>query len=49
MVYALHKFKHYMLGNKIVFYIDCVTLVYLVKKTHFLAIINQMAIIIHGI
>jgi hypothetical protein len=34
MVYALHKFRHYMLCNKFVFYINCVTLVYLVKKTH---------------
>jgi hypothetical protein len=32
MVFALHKFKHYLLGNKFVFYVDHITLVYLVKK-----------------
>jgi hypothetical protein len=34
MVYALHKFRHYMLGNKIVFYIDRMASVYLVNKEH---------------
>jgi len=32
MVYVLHKFKHYLLGNKIVFYINHMALPYLVKK-----------------
>ncbi len=32
MVYALHKFKHYMLGNRFIFYIDHMVLVYLLKK-----------------
>jgi len=32
LVFALHKFKHYFLGNKFVFYIDHMALVYLVNK-----------------
>jgi hypothetical protein len=32
MVFALHKFRHYLLGNKFVFYVDHVALVYLVNK-----------------
>ncbi len=32
MVYALQKFKHYLLGNKFTFYMDHMTLVYLVNK-----------------
>jgi hypothetical protein len=32
MVYALHKFRHYLLGNQIVFHVDHMALVYLVNK-----------------
>jgi hypothetical protein len=32
MVFDLHKFKHYLLGNKFVFYVDHMALVYLVNK-----------------
>jgi hypothetical protein len=32
MVLALHKFKHYLLGNMFVFYVDHLALVYLVTK-----------------
>jgi hypothetical protein len=32
MVYALHKFKHFLLINKFVFYVDHMALVYLVNK-----------------
>jgi len=32
MVYVLHKFKHYLLENKFVFYMDHMVLLYLVKK-----------------
>jgi hypothetical protein len=32
MVYALHKFKHFLLGNIFVFYVDYMALVYLVNK-----------------
>ncbi len=28
MVYALHKFRHFLLGNKIVFYVDHMAFVY---------------------
>jgi hypothetical protein len=34
MVYALHKFKHFLLGNKFVFYVDHMALEYLVNKPH---------------
>jgi hypothetical protein len=36
MVFSLHKFKHYLLGNKFVFYVDNMALVYLVNKPHVL-------------
>jgi len=32
MVLGLHKFRHYLLGNKFVFYVDHMALVYLVNK-----------------
>jgi hypothetical protein len=32
MVFPLHKFIHYLLGNKFVFYVDHMALVYLVDK-----------------
>jgi hypothetical protein len=32
MVFTLHKFKHYLLGNKFVFHVDHMALVYLVNK-----------------
>jgi hypothetical protein len=32
MVYALQKFKHYMLGNKFMFYVDHMVVMYLVNK-----------------
>jgi hypothetical protein len=32
MVFALYKFKHYLLGNKFVFYVNHMALVYLVNK-----------------
>ena len=32
MVYALNKFRHYLLGKKIVFYVDHMALVHLVNK-----------------
>ncbi len=31
-IFVLHKFKHYFLGNKFVFYVDHMALVYLVNK-----------------
>jgi len=32
MVYALQKFRHYLLGNKVVFFVDHMALTYLVNK-----------------
>jgi hypothetical protein len=32
MVYALYKFKHYLLCNKFIFYVDHLALVDLVNK-----------------
>jgi hypothetical protein len=32
MVYALHKFNHYLLSNWFVFYVDHMALVYLINK-----------------
>jgi hypothetical protein len=32
MVYALHKFGHYLLSNRFLFYVDHMALVYLVNK-----------------
>ncbi len=32
MVFSLHKFRHYLLGNKFVFYVNHMALVYLVNK-----------------
>jgi hypothetical protein len=32
MVYALQKFKHYLLGNKFTFFVDHMALVYLLNK-----------------
>ncbi len=34
MVYALHKFKHYMSSNMFTFYVDHMALMYLVNKPH---------------
>ncbi len=35
MAYALHKFWHYLLSNKFVFYMDHMALLYLIKKLVF--------------
>ena len=32
MVYAVNKFRHYLLGNKFVFYVDHIALQYLINK-----------------
>jgi hypothetical protein len=34
MVFALHKFRHYLLGKKFVFYVDHMALIYLINKPH---------------
>jgi hypothetical protein len=32
MVYVLHKFRHCLLGNKFIFYMDHMAMLYLVQK-----------------
>jgi len=32
MIYMLHKFHHYPMGNKFVFYVDHMALTYLINK-----------------
>jgi hypothetical protein len=32
VVYALHKFRHYLLGNMFTFYVDHMALIYFIKK-----------------
>jgi hypothetical protein len=39
MVYALHKFRHYLVGDWFVFYVDHMALVYLVNKPQVSSII----------
>jgi hypothetical protein len=39
--FALHKFKHYLLGNKFVFYVNDMALVYLVNKPYASRIITR--------
>jgi hypothetical protein len=34
MVYALHKFRHNLLGNMFTFVVDHMALVYLINKPH---------------
>ncbi len=41
MVFALHKFRHYLLGNKFVFYVNHMALVYSVNKLQVLGIIAR--------
>jgi hypothetical protein len=41
MVFALHKFKHCLLGNKFVFYANHMALVYLVNKSKVLRKITK--------
>ncbi len=41
MVYAFHKFHYYLLGNKFIFYMDHMALLYLVRKPQVLGIIAR--------
>ncbi len=50
IVFALHKCRHYLLGNKFIFYVNCMALVYLVnKQTIGLRTYCQMVIVVFGI
>jgi hypothetical protein len=46
MVYALHKFEHFLLGNKYVFYVDHMVLVYLVNKPQVLGRITRWLLLL---
>ncbi len=39
MVFSLHKIRHYLMGNKFVFYVDHMALIYFVNKPQVLGII----------
>jgi hypothetical protein len=45
MVFALHKFRHYLLGNKFVFYVDHMALIYLVNKPQVSRIITKWLLV----
>ncbi len=49
MVYALHKFKHYLLGNQFVFYVDHMALMYLVNKPQVFGKIVKWLLLIFGV
>jgi len=46
MVFALHKFRHYLLGNKFVFYVDHMALIYLMNKSQVLGCIIRWLLLI---
>ncbi len=39
MVFSLHKIRHYLMGNKFVFYVDHMALIYFINKPQVLGII----------
>jgi hypothetical protein len=41
MVYALHKLIHYLLGNKFVFYVNHMALMYMVTKSQISRIVTK--------
>ncbi len=46
MVYALHKFRHYLLGNRFVFYVDHMALMYLINKPQVSSIITKWLLLL---
>ncbi len=46
MVFALHNFIHYLLGNKSIFYVDHMALVYLVNKPKVSRIVARWLLLI---
>jgi hypothetical protein len=46
MGFASHKFKHYLLGNKFIFYVYHMALVYLVNKPQVSRIITRWLLLI---
>ncbi len=41
MVYVFHKFHHYLVSNKFIFYVDHMALLYLIQKPHVLGRISR--------
>jgi hypothetical protein len=48
MVYAINKFRHYLLGNRFVFYVDHMALIYLVNKTQVSGRISRWLLLFLG-
>ncbi len=46
MAFALHKFRHYLLGDKFVFYVDHMALIYLMNKSQVLGRIIRWLLLI---
>ena len=44
MIYALHKFMHYLLGNKVIFHVDHQEVLYSVKKFN-LHVVDHQALL----
>ncbi len=49
MVHALHKFRHFLLRNKIIFYLDHMALVYLFNKPQVAGRIARWVFVIFGV
>jgi hypothetical protein len=49
MVYALSKFRHYLLGNMFTFYVDHMALMYLINKPQVFGKLVKLALIICGV
>jgi hypothetical protein len=41
MVYVLHKFRNYLMGNQFIFYVDHMTIMYLINKPQVSSIITR--------
>jgi hypothetical protein len=49
MAFALHKFKHYLLSNKFIFYVEHMSLVSLVNKPQILKMFCKMVVTLFGV
>ncbi len=49
VIFTLHKFKHYVLGNKFLFYVDHMALIYLIFKPQFSRIISKWLLLFTNI
>jgi hypothetical protein len=46
MVFALHKFRHYLLGDEFLFFVDHMALVYLINKPRVLRRITRWLLLL---